>query len=80
MCEPLTLDIVKVDDSWGIVLLIVNIFFPGIGTIINSLMGDKVHVTTLIVGILQLVLAGFIIGWIWSIWWGVLIYQKSRRD
>lgn len=78
MCEPLTSDLVAVDSPWGIILMIVNIFFPGIGTIINSFMGSKVRVTTLIVGILQLLLASFIIGWIWSIWWGVLIYQKQR--
>ncbi len=78
MCDPLTSDIVSVGAPWGVVLLIVNIFFPGIGTIINALMGSKCHVTIFIVGVLQLLFAGFIIGWIWSIWWGVLIFQKQR--
>ena len=76
-CDKLTADIVSVPAPWGIVLLIINVLLPGIGSIINSLMADKVRVTTLVVGILQLVLAGFIVGWIWSIIWGVLIFKKQ---
>lgn len=61
----------------AIILLIINIFFPGIGTIIMSFMGGF-KVKTLIVGIVQLCTAFIIIGWIWSIYWGILCLQKSK--
>lgn len=60
----------------AIILLIINIFFPGWGTIIMSFIGGF-KVKTLIVGILQFLTAFIIIGWIWSIWWGILCLQKS---
>mmetsp|Transcript_2310 Transcript_2310/g.1653 ORF Transcript_2310/g.1653 Transcript_2310/m.1653 type:complete len:80 (+) Transcript_2310:20-259(+) len=79
MLDGLIADINAVDNPWGIILFIVNIFLPGIGSIINSLMGgDGVHTTTLIVGIVQLLTCWILIGWIWSIWWGYLIWQKQK--
>ena len=61
----------------AIVLLLLNIFFPGVGTIIMSFMGGF-KVNTLLCGILQLVLAFIIVGWIWSIYWGILCLQKAK--
>ena len=61
----------------AVILLLLNIFLPGVGTIVMSFM-EGFKVKTLIVGILQLVLAGLIIGWIWSIYWGILVLQKSK--
>ena len=69
---------------WGIVCLILNIVFSGVGSIIAGVMGK--HNQTLIIGIIQLAagwLLFWVIGpigllmWIWSIIWGVLIFQKS---
>jgi len=78
MCDRLIDDIVSVRSPWGIVLLILNIVWPGLGTIINSAMGSKCRATTALVGVIQMLLAAFIIGWLWSIWWGVLILMKQR--
>ena len=78
VCESLTEDLVQVNSPWGLVLLLLNIFIPGLGTIINSCMGDKWHVTTFIVGLLQMLFASFLLGWIWSIWWGILILSNER--
>ena len=78
MLEGLQADLNSVSSPWGIVLLILNIVWPGLGTIINSFMGDKVHCTSLLVGVFQMLLAWIIIGWIWSIWWGIIIFQKQK--
>ena len=66
-----------VNKTLGVILLVLNIFFPGLGTMICSCVGPKFEADNLIVGILQLLLAGCIIGWIWSIWWGIIILQKA---
>ncbi len=61
----------------AIVILVLNIFFPGVGTLICACIGPKFETDNIIVGLLQLLLAGCIIGWIWSIWWGIIVLQKA---
>ncbi len=52
MLEGLIDDITAVKSPWGVILLILNIIWPGIGSIINGLMNERCHGTTVIVGIL----------------------------
>ncbi|EFC43989.1 predicted protein [Naegleria gruberi] len=63
----------------GLIVLILNILFPGWGTVIAAIVRltaeKEKMMPTLIVGILQFVLTSFLIGWFWSIWWGFKIYQ-----
>ena len=55
------------------------IFFPGVGTIIVSFLGEhRIIGEQLLIGVIQFVLAFLLIGWIWSIVWGVLILQKAH--
>ena len=60
----------------AILLLIINIVFPGIGTIIMSFM-NKCKWMTALVGLLQLLTAFILVGWIWSIYWGILCLQRA---
>mmetsp|Transcript_22464 Transcript_22464/g.24983 ORF Transcript_22464/g.24983 Transcript_22464/m.24983 type:complete len:83 (+) Transcript_22464:36-284(+) len=63
-----------------IVLWILNLFAPGFGTFLSSCLGDKDCISSqIIVGILQWLTGFCIIGWIWSIWWGALIYKKHSK-
>ena len=51
--------------------LVLNVICPGLGTIINAVLGHKVCPGVLY-GILQFVLTPFfLIGWIWGIVYGV---------
>ncbi len=77
MLENWTSEIPKLPKNFALVLFIVNIFFPGVGTLISACVGEKFLKSQLIVGLLQLILAAFIVGWVWSIIWGYLIYKKS---
>ena len=52
MCEGLKSEIVPVQPPMGIVLLILNILIPGLGTFINAFMGENCNATTAIVGVL----------------------------
>ncbi|CAI2385474.1 unnamed protein product [Moneuplotes crassus] len=62
----------------AIISLILNIFFPGCGTILNGLMGPKIEIMQIIIGVLQMITAVCLIGWIWSIIWGILIFMKKK--
>lgn len=66
-----------VKKGWATILLILNIFFPGVGTLLNAIMGSGIKVTGLMIGGLQLLLSAGLIGWLWSIYWGVLMYEKA---
>eukprot|EP00290_Baffinella_frigidus_P005139 CAMPEP_0180131714 /NCGR_PEP_ID=MMETSP0986-20121125/8573_1 /TAXON_ID=697907 /ORGANISM="non described non described, Strain CCMP2293" /LENGTH=212 /DNA_ID=CAMNT_0022071621 /DNA_START=29 /DNA_END=667 /DNA_ORIENTATION=- len=65
----------SVQEATGVFCLILNIFLPGTGSILAGVTANRP--STVLIGILQLVFAASIIGWIFSIWWGVLIYKRS---
>ena len=52
----------------------------GLGTMIISGFSEKWSKTLFMVGVFQLFLAYILIGWIFSIYWGVLIVRKSWED
>ena len=52
----------------SIIILIINIFFPGFGTF---------WVEHLMIGLIQLFCTPFMIGWIWSLAWGIHTVRKS---
>eukprot|EP00347_Sterkiella_histriomuscorum_P017463 403349270 len=59
--------------------LVLNIFLPGFGTMLNACMG--VHVAQgLLYGLLQILLAPLLIGWVWSIVYGIKIVQLSGKQ
>ena len=68
---------VKVDPPLHIILFIVNIVFPGWGSMISACVGKKFEANALIFGILQCVFFWTIVGWIWSIVHGYWIFEKS---
>ena len=60
--------VVQVGSPCHVVLFITNIFLPGIGTIISAfLQKGGINCWALAVGLLQLICAAFLLGWIWSI-------------
>mmetsp|Transcript_34813 Transcript_34813/g.33919 ORF Transcript_34813/g.33919 Transcript_34813/m.33919 type:complete len:96 (-) Transcript_34813:30-317(-) len=58
--------------------LLLNCIFPGVGTMINGCFGRHCCAAFLY-GLLQLITACLIIGWIWSIIWGCKILDKSKH-
>jgi hypothetical protein len=56
--------------------LIFNIFFPGFGSILAGMQANSS--STVLIGVVQFFLCVTLIGWLWSIYWGVLIYNKSK--
>mmetsp|Transcript_9548 Transcript_9548/g.10559 ORF Transcript_9548/g.10559 Transcript_9548/m.10559 type:complete len:86 (+) Transcript_9548:42-299(+) len=60
---------------WVWIILILNIVLPGVGTMVAGCI-YKCHRKSIIIGLLQLLLFPFIIGWVWSVIWGVLIVKQ----
>ena len=61
---------------WGIICLVMNVFFPGTGSLIAA--GNMEDIRTFVFGILQMLLTLILIGWLWSIIWGILIFVRSE--
>ncbi|MES1912233.1 MAG: hypothetical protein MHM6MM_004544 [Cercozoa sp. M6MM] len=66
----------KVSETMGVICFILDIFLPGIGTLLAGATEGKTD--TMIIGVLQFFLAVFLVGWLWSIYWGYLIWKKSK--
>ena len=63
-----------------IILWYLNIFSPGCGTFLSSCLGETDCITSMvIVAWLQNITASCFVGWVWSIWWGALIYKKHSK-
>ena len=60
------------------ICLVLNIIWPGLGTIINACYG-KHACTGVLIGLAQLFLTIFFIGWIWSIVYGCKIVEKAKH-
>ncbi len=67
----------RLDKVMALIILIVNIFAPGIGTIIMGCVGNNAG-GWICIGICQLLLAIFLIGWIWSIITGLMCLKYSK--
>jgi len=69
-----------VNPCFALVILILNIFFPGLGTFITGIVGPGANCCAfLLFGILQLILTPVIlIGWIWSICTGIAVLRVSN--
>lgn len=57
-------------------IIIVNLFFPGVGTIIAGCLGTHGG-AAICVGILQLFLFPVLIGWVWALCWGLELRKKA---
>lgn len=64
--------IVKREEA--LIVLLINLFVPGVGTIAAGIMGDKPLIGR---GIAQLVLALIIVGWIWALITSLQTLQNS---
>ena len=63
----------------AILVLCLDIFLPGIGTIVSAYYDPNgCNCPTVTCGIFQMILTPILVGWIWSIVQGTLIYKKSK--
>lgn len=71
--------------SHAVLWLILNIFTGGLGTVGAGIEGH--HRDTVILGIIQFLITWvfcwtfvlFLVGWIWALYWSILIVEHSER-
>ncbi len=64
----------------GVLVLCLNIFLPGIGTMVSAYYDPNgCNCKTVTCGIFQLILTPVLVGWIWSIIQGTFTYKKSKQ-
>ena len=62
------------------VVLVLNIFMPGVGTILAAYYDPNgCNCKAITCGIFQMLTVCILVGWIWSIVQGNAIYQKSKE-
>ena len=71
--------VVKVAPPMHIVLFILNIIFPGLGTMISACITPKFNGDALLYGILQWLFCWTVVCWIWSIVHGYWIFEKGSK-
>lgn len=68
-----------ISTSCAVILLIVNIFLPGWGTVALMCFSHHHKIYFLLIGLLQFLLTCIIIGWVWAIITSVQVIKKSRE-
>ena len=73
-------DVPVVHNIIAYIILALDIVLPGIGTIVAACLGSRYasDKTQIVLGIFQFLTSYLIFGWAWSIYWGILIVQKSE--
>ena len=71
--------IVKLEGQMGLVVFLVNILWPGMGTILAGFLNKDAMMNNLIVGLIQMFTCFIVVGYIWSVYTGYLIWQKSSK-
>ncbi len=61
---------------WGLACLVLNIFLPGSGTFVAA--GNQENLRYMVYAILQALTFWMLVGWVWSIVTGVMIYMRSE--
>jgi hypothetical protein len=69
----------SLDIGIAVVILIINIIFPGVGTMIAGCVSGHNVGTFICMGIAQIFLSISIFGWIWAIFTGVMIMSHSKK-
>jgi hypothetical protein len=66
-----------ISTTWAILILILNIFLPGWGTVALLCFSTHHKLYFLLLGLLQFLLLCLIIGWVWAIITSVQVLKKS---
>ena len=67
-----------VNSCMALIILIINIFLPGTGTMLTGCCGTGANCCAfLLLGILQFLLFPLLIGWVWSICTGIAVVRVS---
>ena len=63
----------------AIIILVFNIFIPGLGTMFLACMAGDFKKEHVFVGLAQMLFSVCVIGWVWSVLWGIILVMKSTK-
>ena len=70
-------DVPRVIPAFAYVACFLNIILAGTGSMLVGWLGDRSegqwNKTTFMIGLMQLLSAPYLVGWVWSIYWGIII-------
>ena len=72
----------RVNQNLAVVVFLLNIILPGFGTMLATCFAKNdgiVSKAQICCGLLQFLTSFFLVGWIWSIYWGYLILKESQN-
>ena len=72
--------IVKLEGQFGLIVFVLNCVLPGWGTVVSGILSKEVRCNNFILGFLQMMLSIILVGWLWSIYTGYMIWYKSSRE
>ena len=78
MIAKLKDSVVVLEPNVALFLLIANIFWAGLGTMLSSCIGKEFEPNALKFGLFQWLLGFMFIGWFWSICHGCWLYKASK--
>lgn len=61
------------------VVLLLNVIMPGVGTIFAALNSPELMTETILVGIFQFLTAFIVIGYVWSIAWSIELIKRNKE-
>jgi hypothetical protein len=67
----------KTTPKQAILVLVMNILLPGSGTMLIGCLADPKNADLMKTGVFQFISAIFVVGWIWSIWYGIEVVKKA---
>jgi hypothetical protein len=75
-------EVPKLNNTTPYVVAAVNVVLPGVGTMIAACVGypQSWSKTQLSCGLLQMLTAVFVIGWLWSLYWSFLFIRRALKD
>ena len=75
-------DVPLLAGPWPYICAILNVVLPGSGTMLAACIADSPSwsKTQIFIGILQMLTAIYLIGWVWSIYWAYLLVLKAHTD
>ena len=62
-------DTAHMPKKYAYICALANILIAGAGTMVSAFMNDTMNKTQLLVGIVQLLLAPYLVGYLWSFYW-----------
>ncbi len=79
--EMTTASIPRLNIALVVVVAVLNLIMPGLGTIVAACAGQEtVSKTQMSIGVVQFFTSLFLVGFIWAQYWSYLIYVKSQDD